>query len=164
MKTHIIAFLVASEIATISVLTAAPAVAASWQITHQSDRDVDHILMAATANADTGPGQMELFCDTDNGFRVVFEPKKSVMAEGPGVVVFKIDGKSPVALNANAYGDDDTDAVVVLDTIKVESALTTAKHVAVHFHGIDSSGDSSFTFDDLASQRDVVLKLCPPGR
>ena len=44
-----------------------------WQITHQADRFVDRVMMEAWADADKGPARMELYCDTETGFRVMFD-------------------------------------------------------------------------------------------
>src|ERR1700748_1400890 len=95
-------------------LAAAPALAGrqSWQTTHQSTRFEDIIQMSAFADADQGPDRMSLYCDTSNRFRVLIFPKRFVLTEGVTQITLKIDDRAPMVMNANAFGDDDTDVVV----------------------------------------------------
>ena len=118
--------------------------------------------MSAFADADSGPGQMNLYCDTRDGFRVMFTPHRLAMTEGTGHVVLTIDGRPPVTLTANAFGDDETDVVTVYEADKIENALSTASHVAVRFVGYDNtSSRSAFTFDGLEAEKQTLLKICP---
>ncbi len=136
-----------------------------WQVTHQPDRFVDRVMMEAWADADKGPARMELYCDTESGFRVMFMPHRNLMAEGPSQITLTIDAAKPVILSGDAFGDDTTDVVTLHDNARVQSALAAAHHVAVHFVGIDGhAGDDGFTFGDLTAQRDTLMKVCPlPG-
>ena len=118
--------------------------------------------MEAWADADKGPARMTLYCDTENGFRVMFMPHRALMPEGPGRVTLTIDDAKPVTLNGDAFGDDDTDVVTVYDTARIQRALSGAHHVAVHFLGGDGkTGDDGFTFGDLAAQRATLMRVCP---
>ena len=118
--------------------------------------------MEAWADADKGPARMELYCDTDNGFRVMFLPHRALLPEGPSQVTLTIDAAKPVILNADAFGDDNTDVVTIYDTAKIEGALAGAHHVTAHFlGGGGKTGDDDFTFGDLAAQRDTLMKVCP---
>jgi hypothetical protein len=133
-----------------------------WTVSHQPDRFIDRVLMEAWADADKGPARMTLYCDTENGFRVMFMPHRALMPEGPGRVTLTIDDAKPVTLNGDAFGDDDTDVVTVYDTTRIQRALSGAHHVAVHFLGGDEkTGDDGFTFGDLAAQRATLMKVCP---
>lgn len=118
--------------------------------------------MSAFADADNGPGQMNLYCDIRDGFRVMFSPHRLAMTEGRGKVIMTIDGKPPVTLTANAFGDDTTDVVTVYEADRIEKALATASHVAVQFIGYDARmSQSAFTFDGLAADEPTLLKVCP---
>lgn len=131
-------------------------------ISHQPDRFMDRTLMEAWADADKSGARMELYCDTENGFRVMFLPHRDLLPEGPSRVTVTIDDAKPVVLNADAFGDDNTDVVTVYDTAKVERALAHAHRVNAHFLGDGGkTGDDSFTFGDLAAQRDTLMKTCP---
>lgn len=133
-----------------------------WMVSHQPDRFMDRVLMEAWADADTGPARMELYCDTENGFRVMFLPHRGLIPEGPARVTLTIDDAKPVTLNADAFGDDQTDVVTVYDTARVQRALAGAHHVTAHFLGDGGkSGDDGFTFGDLTAQRDTLMKVCP---
>lgn len=133
-----------------------------WVVRHQPDRFMDRVMMEAWADADNGPSRMELFCDTENGFRVMFIPHRALIPEGPSQVTFIIDGRKPIALNAAAFGDDDTDVVAVYESQKVERLLSDAHHAVVKFSGQDSkTGEDAFTFGNLVSQRGILLKVCP---
>lgn len=144
-----------------SAAQAAPA-HQDWVISHQPDRFMDRVLMEAWSDADKGPARMELYCDTENGFRVMFMPHRALLPEGPSQVTLTIDSANPVILNADAFGDDNTDVVTVYDTVKVQRALATAHRVIAHFlGGGGKSGDDTFTFGDLAAQRDTLMKVCP---
>lgn len=123
---------------------------------------MDRTLMEAWADADKGGARMELYCDTENGFRVMFLPHRDLLPEGPSRVTLTIDDAKPVVLNADAFGDDNTDVVTVYDTAKIQRALASAHHVAAHFLGDGGrAGDDSFTFGDLAAQRATLMKVCP---
>jgi hypothetical protein len=133
-----------------------------WLVSHQPDRFMDRVLMEAWADADKGPARMTLYCDTENGFRVMFLPHRALIPEGPSLITLKIDNIPSVTLNGDAFGDDDTDVVTVYGTAKVQRALASAHQVAVHFLGGDGkTGDDSFTFRDLAAQRETLMKVCP---
>jgi len=144
-----------------SAAQAAPA-HQDWVVSHQPDRFMDRVLMEAWADADKGGARMELYCDTENGFRVMFLPHRALLPEGPGQVSLAIDDAKPVALKADAFGDDNTDVVTVYDTAKVQRALAGAHHVIAHFlGGGGKAGEDAFTFGDLAAQRDTMMKVCP---
>jgi hypothetical protein len=133
-----------------------------WVVSHQPDRFMDRVLMQAWADADEGAARMELYCDTESGFRVMFLPHRELIPEGPGQVTLIIDGAKPVALKADAFGDDNTDVVTVYDTAMIQRALASAHHVSAHFlGGGGKAGEDSFTFGDLAAQRDTLMKVCP---
>jgi len=133
-----------------------------WVVSHQPDRFMDRVLMEAWADADQGPARMTLYCDTENGFRVMFLPHRALVPEGPSMVTLKIDDAKSVSLRGDAFGDDETDVVTVYDTAKVQRALASAHHVAVHFlGGGGKTGDDTFTFGDLAAQRETLMKVCP---
>ena len=148
-------------------LAAAPALAGrqSWQTTHQATRFEDIVQMSAFADADQGPDRMSLYCDTSNRFRVLIFPKRFVLTEGVTQITLKIDDRAPMVMNANAFGDDDTDVVVPLNTDLVERAISGATHVTVHYGppGVPAS-DASFTFEGLEASAKDVLKVCPLGR
>jgi len=142
--------------------TTAQAAHQDWTISHQPDRFVDRVMMEAHADADSGPGRMMLYCDTDNGFRVMFLPHRVLLPEGPSRITLTIDSAKPVTLNGDAFGDDATDVVTVHDTARIQAALSTAHNVSAHFIGSDGrAGDDSFTFGDLAAQRPLLMKVCP---
>lgn len=118
--------------------------------------------MEAWADADNGPARMELYCDTENGFRMMFLPHRALIPEGPSRVTLIIDDKKPLVFNADAFGNDDTDVVTVYDTEKIENVLAYAHQFAVHFLGGDGrTGDDTFTFGNLAAERDTLLRVCP---
>jgi hypothetical protein len=148
-------------------LAATPALAErqSWQTSHQSTRFEDIIQMQAFADADQGPDRLGLYCDTSNGFRVLIFPKRFVLSEGATKISIRIDDKTPIIMDANAFGDDDTDVVVPLNTDKVERAISAASHVTIHYGppGVPAA-DVSFTFEGLAAAQKDVLKVCPLGR
>jgi hypothetical protein len=146
------------------LLASTPAMAAhqDWKISHQPDRFVDRVMMEAWADADKGPARVTLYCDTENGFRVMFLPHRALMPEGPSRVTLTIDGAKPVILNGDAFGDDETDVVTVHDTARIQRALSTARNITAHFLGGDGKmGDDTFTFGDLAAQQDTLMKVCP---
>jgi len=146
------------------VSTAARAAPAhqDWQIRHQPDRFVDRVMMEAWADADKGSARMALYCDTENGFRVMFLPHRALMPEGPGQIILTIDGAKPTTLQGDAFGDDTTDVVTVHDTNRIQGALSRAHHVAVKFqYGPTQVGEDAFTFGDLAAARDTLMKVCP---
>jgi len=147
------------------ILWCGTAMAAShqdWRVTHQADRFVDRVMMEAWADADKGPARLELYCDTETGFRVMFMPHRDLMPEGPSQITLTIDDAKPVALTGDAFGDDKTDVVTLHDNSRVQRALAKAHHVMAHFVGVDGrAGDDAFTFGDLAAQRDTLMKVCP---
>jgi hypothetical protein len=133
-----------------------------WTVAHQPDRFMDRVMMEAWADADKGGARMELYCDTENGFRVMFLPHRDLIPEGPSRVTLTIDNAKPVILDGDAFGDDDTDVVTVHDTDRIQRALANAHHVTAHFLGGDGkTGDDGFTFGDLSAQRDMLMKVCP---
>jgi hypothetical protein len=144
-----------------SAAKAAPA-HQDWTVSHQPDRFIDRVLMEAWADADKGPARMELYCDTENGFRVMFMPHRDLIPEGPSRVTLTIDDAKPVVLNADAFGDDNTDVVTVYDTAKVERSLASAHHVTAQFlGGGGKTGEDGFTFGNLATRRGTLMKVCP---
>jgi hypothetical protein len=160
-KDHMTRFSFVGVMLLCSAAQAAPA-HQDWVVSHQPDRFMDRVLMEAWADADKGPARMELYCDTENGFRVMFLPHRGLIPEGPSRVTLTIDDAKPVALNADAFGDDNTDVVTVYDTAKIQRALANAHHVAAHFLGDGGkTGDDGFTFGDLTAQRDTLMKVCP---
>jgi hypothetical protein len=157
-------FAIAGLVLFCSAAQAAPA-HQDWQISHQADRFVDRVMMEAWADADRGPARMMLYCDTENGFRLMFLPHRALMPEGPGLITLTIDQAKPITLNGDAFGDDDTDVVTVYDTARVQRALSNAHHVTAHFLGGDGkTGDDSFTLGDLTAQRPTLMKVCPLSR
>jgi hypothetical protein len=157
-------FLLRSSAATMILWCGAAAAAShqDWQITHQADRFVDRVMMEAWADADKGPARMELYCDTETGFRVMFVPHRNLVPEGPSQITLTIDDAKPVVLTGDAFGDDKTDVVTLHDNSSVQRALANAHHVTAHFVGADGRmGDDVFTFGDLAAQRDTLMKVCP---
>jgi hypothetical protein len=150
------------------LLTAASASAAerqAWQTTHQTTRFEDIVQMSAFADADRGPDRMNLYCDTSNGFRLLIFPHRLVLSEGETKITLTIDNQPPVTMNANAFGDKDTDVVVPLDTDLIERAIGAAHHVMVHYGppGVPAA-DASFTFDGLPAGQAQMLKVCPVTR
>ena len=151
------------------VLTSATVQAApahqDWVVRHQPDRFVDRVMMEAWADADKGPARMSLYCDTENGFRVMFMPHRDLMPEGPAQLVLTIDQGKALTLGGDAFGDQTTDVVTVHDSDRVLAALSRAHHVAVKFqNGPAPAGDDAFTFGDLAAQQDTLMKTCPVRR
>jgi hypothetical protein len=160
-KDRMTRFAFAALILLCSAAQAAPA-HQDWVVSHQPDRFMDRVMMEAWADADKGPARMELYCDTENGFRVMFLPHRGLIPEGPSRVTLSIDDAKPVVLNADAFGDDTTDVVTVYDTARIQSALANAHHVTAHFLGDGGkTGDDGFTFGDLAAQHDMLMRVCP---
>ena len=130
---------------------------------HQPDRFIDRVMMEAWSDGEKGVGRMALYCDTENGFRVMFLPRRALMPEGPAQITLTIDGARPVAMEGDAFGDETTDVVTVHDNERIQKALSTARHVAVRFR--NSAGQETaaenFTFGDLAAQRTTLMKVCP---
>ncbi|MBN9589769.1 MAG: hypothetical protein BGN85_12775 [Alphaproteobacteria bacterium 64-11] len=156
MKTHLLALgLLAAGAAQADVRHEA------WQVRHQPDRFVDRVMMEAFADADKGPARLSLYCDTENGFRVMLMPHQALMPEGPAQISFRIDDGAPVTLSGNAFGDDTTDVVTVYGTAHIQPALAAARHVAIHYAGGGASGDLGFTFAGLAAGEPQVMKICP---
>jgi len=153
-------------LATVTMLCGAgPAMAAhqDWVVRHQPDHFVDRVMMEAWADADKGSARMTLYCDTDNGFRVMFMPHRALMAEGPAGVSLSIDGARPVSMEGDAFGDEATDVVTLHNVSRIQLALSTARHVAVRFRDSAGreSGNEDFSFGDLAVQRPALMKVCP---
>jgi hypothetical protein len=133
-----------------------------WTVRHQPDRFVDRVMMEAWADADKGPARMELYCDTENGFRVMFLPHRGLMPEGSARLVLTIDDAKPLTLDGDAFGDDTTDVVTVHDADRIQKALAGARHVAVRFQlGAKEVGNDAFTFGDLTAERATLMKVCP---
>src|SRR3954469_4031497 len=107
------------------VSTAAVAAPAhqDWVIRHQPDRFVDRVMMEAWADADKGPGRISLYCDTENGFRVMFLPHRDLLPEGPAQLILTIDEGKPLILGGDAFGDNTTDVVTVHDSDRIQAAL-----------------------------------------
>jgi hypothetical protein len=149
-----------------ALLLSAPAAEAAhqdWAVSHQDDRFKDRVMMEAWADADSGPARLMLYCDTDNGFRVMFLPHRKLLGEGPAQVLLTIDNDKPLLLGGDAFGDDDTDVVTVHDTSRIQKALSTARRVTARFEGF-GAGNDSFTFGDLAAGRATLMKVCPLSR
>jgi hypothetical protein len=160
-------FLFAVTVA-LQALSPAPSFAAlrAWQVTRQTGPYGEAVTMSAFADADSGPDRMALYCDSRDGFRVMFFPHRLAMTAGSGQVILAIDGAAPITLTANAFGDDDTDVVTVYDTGRIEDALSTASHVTVRYVGYDKSGSqAAFTFEGLAAEKPTLMQVCPvPAR
>ncbi len=60
--------------------------------------------MAAFADANSGPGRINLYRDTRDGLLIHFSPAMHVMEDGSGRVAFAIDGAAPVFFDAVALG------------------------------------------------------------
>jgi len=149
----------------VSTAVQAPPAHQDWVVRHQPDRFVDRVMMEAWADADKGPARMSLYCDTENGFRVMFMPHRDLMPEGPAQLVLTIDDGKPLILGGDAFGDQTTDVVTVHDSDRIQAALSRAHHVAVKFqNGPAPAGDDAFTFGDLAAQQDTLMKTCPVRR
>jgi hypothetical protein len=155
--------------ATAALFIAVPAAAErqSWVTIHQATRFEDIIQMSAFADADSGPDRLSLYCDTANRFRIIIMPKRYVLSDGVTKIVFKIDDRAPIVMQANAFAEngDDTDVVVPLNTDQIERAIIGAKKVALHYGPPgEPAADATFTFDNLAAGQADVLKICPVGR
>lgn len=134
----------------------------SWVLRHQPDRFEDRVLMEAFADAAAGPARLALYCDTDNGFRVMLMPHQALMPEGPARITVRIDGAAPVTLDAGAFGDDSTDVVTLYGTAPVQAALAGARHVTLDYAGGNgAAGRLDFTFQGLATGQPMVMKTCP---
>lgn len=133
-----------------------------WHIGHQPDRFTDRVMMEAFADADAGPARMTLYCDTDTGFRVMFLPHAELLPEGQAIITLRIDGGKPLRLAGDAFGDDQTDVVTIHDAMRIQRALSTARHVTARFEGLGGkAADATFTFGDLAAGRATLMKVCP---
>jgi len=118
-------------------------------------------MMEAWADADKGAARMALYCDTENGFRVMFMPHRNLMPEGPAGVTLTIDDAKPVMMAGDAFGDDTTDVVTLHDSDRIQAALSRAHHVTVKFqYGPKQVGEDAFTFGDLAAERPTLMKVC----
>lgn len=132
-----------------------------WVVRHQPDRFVDRVMMEAWADADKGSARMALYCDTENGFRVMFMPHRNLMPEGSAQLTLTIDDTKPLTLVGDAFGDDTTDVVTVHDSDRIQAALSRAHHVAVKFqYGAKLVGEDAFTFGDLSAERPTLMKVC----
>jgi hypothetical protein len=142
-----------------------PALAAhqDWVVRHQPDRFVDRVMMEAWADADKSASRMALYCDTENGFRVMFLPHRALMAEGPTQLSLIIDGAKPIVMEGDAFGDETTDVVTLHNVSRIQAALSIARHVTVRFRNSagQQAGDEDFTFGDLGAQRPTLMKVCP---
>jgi hypothetical protein len=151
--------------AIILLLNAVPAAAAhqDWVIRHQPDRFIDRVMMEAWADAAKGATRMSLYCDTENGFRVMFMPRRALMPEGPAQITLTIDSAKPIVMEGDAFGDQTTDVVTVHDNDRIQKALSTAHHVAVSIR--NGAGQEAavedFTFGDLSAERSTLMKVCP---
>jgi len=134
-----------------------------WVVRHQPDRFIDRVMMEAWADADKGSSRMALYCDTENGFRVMFMPNRALMPEGPAQLTLTIDDAKPVIMEGDAFGDATTDVVTIHNTARIQRALSNARHVAVRFrNGVgQQAADEAFTFGDLTAQRPALMKVCP---
>ncbi|MFO1248949.1 MAG: hypothetical protein U1E93_12175 [Alphaproteobacteria bacterium] len=152
----------ATTLATMLLCGTAQAAHQDWTVRHQPDRFVDRIMMEAWADADKGAARMQLYCDTESGFRVMFMPHRDLMPEGSAKLVMTIDNARPLELEGDAFGDDTTDVVTVHNTDRIQKALSTAHHVSVRYVGIrGASGEDAFTFGDLSAERATLMKVCP---
>src|ERR1044072_4963917 len=97
-----------------------------WVVRHQPDRFLARGRMEAWADADKGPARMQLYCDTETGFRVMFMPRRALMPEGPSRNILTIDGAAPIALTGDAFGDDTTDVVTLHNNSRVQRVLASA--------------------------------------
>ena len=149
-------------IATSLAAQAAPA-HQDWVIRHQPDRFVDRVMMEAWADAEKGPSRMALYCDTENGFRVMFMPNRALMPEGPAQITLIIDNAKPVVMQGDAFGEETTDVVTVHDNDRIQKALSTARHVAVRIQGSagQEAAEEDFTFGDLSAEQTTLMKVCP---
>ena len=147
------------------LLTSTPALAAhqDWQVRHQPDRFMDRVMMEAWADSDKGSSRMALYCDTENGFRVMFLPNRALMPEGPAQLTLAIDGAKPIVMKGDAFGEETTDVVTLHNSDRIQTALANARHVAVGFrNGAGQlTADEAFTFGDLTAQRPTLMKVCP---
>ena len=147
------------------LLSCAPAWGAhqDWVVRHQPDRFIDRVMMEAWSDGDKGLGRMALYCDTENGFRVMFLPRRALMSEGPAQITLTIDSAKPVVMEGDAFGEETTDVVTVHDNDRILKALSTARHVAVRFRNRANQevAAEDFTFGDLAAQRATLMKVCP---
>lgn len=144
-------------------LAAAPAQAEEqdWRVVHESFGNGAR--MAAFADADSGPGRINLYCDTRDGFRIQLSPARQVMEDGSGRVAFTIDGAAPVLLDAIALGEETTELVSVYGSGAAEAAFGHAHHVDVTFIGYPGTRTKeAFTFKDLGREAATLLKVCPP--
>ena len=144
------------------VLSCAVARAEGWVVHHQPDRLGDHVLMEAWADADHGPARLELYCDADNGFRVMFLPRRALLDEGPARIALRMDATKEVVLEGQAFGDDQTDVVTVLDTARIQEQVAKAHRLTVHYQGAAGlAGEDTFTLGDLSAQNALMMQFCP---
>src|SRR3569833_1019048 len=118
MRFSVIGLLLAS-----SAVQAAPA-HQDWVVRHQPDRFVDRVMMEAWADADNGPARMALYCDTANGFRVMFLPHRNLMPDGPAQLTLTIADAKPLVVAGDAFGDNTTDVVTAHDSDRIQAALS----------------------------------------
>ena len=134
-----------------------------WVVRHQPDRFIDRVMMEAWADSDKGSARMALYCDTENGFRVMFLPNRALMSEGPAQLTLAIDGAKPIVMKGDAFGEETTDVVTLHNSDRIQTALSNARHVAVGFRNSagQPTADEAFTFGDLTAQRLTLMKVCP---
>ena len=147
------------------ICSAVPAIAAhqDWVVRHQPDRFIDRVMMEAWADSDKGSSRMALYCDTENGFRVMFLPQRALMSEGPVQLTLAIDGAKPIVMKGDAFGEETTDVVTLHNSDRIQTLLSNARHVAVSFRNGagQPAADEAFTFGDLTAQRPTLMKVCP---
>ena len=68
---------------------------ADWVVRHQPDRFIDRVMMEAWSDGEKGVSRMALYCDTENGFRVMFLPHRALMSEGPAQIWISCAGAAP---------------------------------------------------------------------
>jgi hypothetical protein len=151
-------------VALVMSCTGAQAEHQDWVVSHQPDRFQDHVMMEAWADADHGPARLQLYCDAQNGFRVMFLPGRPLLEEGPARITLVIDASKQIVLDGQAFGDDQTDVVTVLDSARIQKQISTARRVKAHFQGLAGhSGDDAFTLGALSGHNALLMKVCLTG-
>ena len=69
--------------------------------------------------------RMELYCDTESGFRVMFLPHRDHSLKVSRITL-TIDDSRPVILDGDDFGDDDTDVVTIRGQWKDRACLMCA--------------------------------------
>lgn len=160
-------FALLAAAAALALAVPAAAERQSWVTTHQTTRFEDIVQMSAFADADSGPDRLSLYCDTSNRFRIIILPKRQVLSDGVTSIVFKIDDRAPIVMQANAFAEngDETDVVVPLNTDRIERTIIGARKVALYYGPPgEPAAEATFTFENLAAGQADVLKVCPVGR